>query len=80
MSYVTENTIWPTSTTIPPPTRSLIELFFTLADLNAPEAGPRMAEEVFAEDGEFVSSVSTTKGSAGMYLFAIRAFRTVRDL
>jgi hypothetical protein len=65
MSYVTENTIWPTSTTVALETKAIIDLFFTLADLRAPEAGPRMADEVFAEDAEMVSSTGTAKGSAG---------------
>jgi len=71
MGEVTANTIWPTSTSISAATKSLIELLFNLTDLNTPEAGPRLAEEVFAEDGEFVSAVNTTKGSAGTCLHFI---------
>jgi hypothetical protein len=64
--WVTQNTIWPTSATGTPETKAIIEQFFFLADLNASEAGARLADEVFTEDAELVSSTGTAKGSVGM--------------
>lgn len=66
-SYVTEGTVWP-EFEIPGPTKSLISRFFELADLNSPEAGPRMASEVFTSDGVMKAGTRQVQGSDRMWI------------
>ena len=62
----TSSTEWP-ATPIPTETKELITKFFTLVDWVNPDAGPRLASEVFAEDGKLVSPGPTFEGSEGRF-------------
>jgi hypothetical protein len=64
MTYVTDGTIWP-EYPISPKVKAVLELFFTLADLNSPEAGPRLATEVFSSTAVIVHGAIKTIGTLG---------------
>ena len=64
MDYPTASTTWPS----PEPAnnvKSLINLFFTLADSRDDNAGDRSAKEIFTPDGEFILVQGSFKGSSG---------------
>jgi hypothetical protein len=65
MGYPTDTTIWPTC--LSSDARKLIDHFFTLADTRSDDAGPRIAQEIFAPGGEFISPQATFVGSAGRF-------------
>jgi len=65
MSYVTKDTVWPTAVTLDPAVKKLIDLFYSLADDTSPEAGPRMASEVFTKDGKMIAGVGGFSGQEG---------------
>ena len=65
MSYVTQDTIWPDAVTLDSKVKDIIDLFYQLADDTSPEAGPRMAEEVFTDSARMVAGTGTFEGSAG---------------
>ncbi|KAL2784648.1 hypothetical protein BJX66DRAFT_343838 [Aspergillus keveii] len=62
MGYPTDSTIWPTC--LSSDARQLIDHFFTLADTRSDDAGPRLAQEIFTPNGEFISPQATFVGSA----------------
>jgi hypothetical protein len=64
MTYITEGTIWP-DYPISSKVKAVLELFYTLADLNSPEAGPRLAAEVFSPTAVIVAGASETTGTDG---------------
>ena len=64
MTYVAEGTIWP-DYPISPKVKAVLEIFFTLGDLNSPEAGPRLAAEVFSPTAVIVAGSSKTTGTDG---------------
>jgi hypothetical protein len=51
MSYITENTIWPSVTELKPEIKNLIRRFYELADLPDPQSGIQYAIEIFTPDG-----------------------------
>lgn len=57
MTYVTENTEWPTAVEIKISVKELIDLYYSLAD-NPDATGERFATEVFSADGEIKASKS----------------------
>jgi hypothetical protein len=77
MPYVTEDTIWPENT-IPPEFKSLIQLFFSLADRKEDDAGPRLASEVFTSAASVIVGQHKITGSAGTRLAVI--FRHFLDV
>ncbi|KIW90380.1 uncharacterized protein Z519_09025 [Cladophialophora bantiana CBS 173.52] len=62
MSYICEGTVWP-DVDISTETKALLNRFFELADLNSPEAGPLMADEVFSADAVVKSGKQRVSGS-----------------
>ncbi|KIV79461.1 hypothetical protein PV11_07023 [Exophiala sideris] len=62
MSYVTEGTVWPEALALDDSVKNVISLFYQLADDNDPQAGPRMASEVFTPDGKFVAAGGSFQG------------------
>lgn len=65
MTYVTENTEWPTAVEIKISVKELIDLYYSLAD-NPDATGERFATEVFSADGEIKASKSC-RGTEGVY-------------
>lgn len=51
MSYITENTIWPSVTELKPEIKNLIRRFYELADLPDPQSGNQYAIEIFTPNG-----------------------------
>ncbi|KAJ5115654.1 hypothetical protein N7456_000002 [Penicillium angulare] len=51
MSYITEDTIWPSATTIPYEIQDLIRHFYSLADIPDPEVGNQYATDIFTPTG-----------------------------
>ncbi|EED18011.1 conserved hypothetical protein [Talaromyces stipitatus ATCC 10500] len=51
MSYITENTIWPTAATVLPEVQELIRQFYVLADIPDPETGDQYATDIFTPTG-----------------------------
>ncbi|KAJ5531860.1 hypothetical protein N7527_005253 [Penicillium freii] len=51
MSYITENTVWPTATVLKPEIKDLIRDFYVLADLPDPQAGVQYAADIFTPTG-----------------------------
>lgn len=50
MGYNTASTEWP-SIQVPDQVKEQVDKLFSIMDTNAPEAGDRLAEEIFASDG-----------------------------
>ncbi|CAK7205233.1 hypothetical protein SEUCBS139899_008000 [Sporothrix eucalyptigena] len=66
MSYVTQNTVWLADDQIlPPAVRQILARFYELADDRSPDAGPRMAAEVFSTDAVLFGAGSDPQGTAG---------------
>ncbi|KEF55976.1 uncharacterized protein A1O9_07556 [Exophiala aquamarina CBS 119918] len=65
MGYVTEKTTWPTAVQVDQSVKSLIDLFYSLADDKASTSGPRIAEEVFTKDGTMMAAAGASKGTEG---------------
>ena len=65
MGYVTEKTIWPTAVQLDASVKSLIDLFYSLADDKSGTSGPRIADEVFTKDGTVMSAAGASKGTEG---------------
>lgn len=64
MDYPTASTLW----SDPEPSddvKSLINLFFTLVDSKAENAGDHLAEKVFTSNGEFMLAQGTFRGTLG---------------
>ncbi|KAL2851934.1 hypothetical protein BJY01DRAFT_208821 [Aspergillus pseudoustus] len=61
MSYVLQSTKW-SSTAVDPDIQSLIAGFYELADEKSPDAGPRLAHEIFAPSGKLAGSTNTFNG------------------
>ncbi|KAI9836765.1 MAG: hypothetical protein M1819_000930 [Sarea resinae] len=76
MGYTTENTVWPAHP-IPSSIQHLIERFYVLADLNSPEAGDRLAEEVFAEEATLMGVGSKFTGSQEIRRSRDNAWRVI---
>lgn len=74
MSYVTQNTVWPDSARLSQKTKDLISLFYSLADHPGPDAGPRLANEVFMEDARMVAGTGEFKGSEGEHVGKSRSW------
>lgn len=64
MTYVTENTEWPTTIEVKPSVKELIDLYYSLAD-NPDAHGERFATEVFSADAEIIASKSC-RGTEGV--------------
>jgi hypothetical protein len=64
MTYTTEGTVWPEDP-IPEKIKALIDRFFIIADLKAPEAGPRLASEIFTPNATLVMGAHKIAGSEG---------------
>ena len=65
MGYTTEATVWPTSATLDQSVKDLIGLFYELADNKSKDSGPRMAREIFAENGFMGAATGGFRGSEG---------------
>ncbi|KAK1761941.1 hypothetical protein QBC33DRAFT_502148 [Phialemonium atrogriseum] len=61
MSYVTKEATWP-ATTLQKGVKEVIARFYELADSKEPDAGPRIANEVFTKDATLVSVSGTFQG------------------
>lgn len=64
MPTATETTEWP-SVLISPRARELLNCFFSLTESKSDDAGARLAEDVFAADGKFVTPHGTYTGTKG---------------
>lgn len=64
MATATESTEWPT-VEISSEGRALLNLFFALTESKSEDAGPRLAHEVFAADGKFITPRRAYTGTAG---------------
>lgn len=51
MSYITENTIWPTAVDVLPEVQELIRQFYVLGDIADPEIGNQYATDIFIATG-----------------------------
>ncbi|KAJ5519545.1 hypothetical protein N7453_001967 [Penicillium expansum] len=51
MSYITENTVWPTATVLKPEIQDLLRDFYILADMPDPQAGVQYAADIFTPTG-----------------------------
>jgi hypothetical protein len=60
----TQNAEWP-AISLPSGAARLIDLFFSFTELKSPEAGRRLADEVFLPSGEFVAPHGTSTGTEG---------------
>lgn len=67
MSYVTQDTIWPTSVELAPGAKAVIDLFYKLADDTSSDAGQRMAKDVFTPTARLNSPAGIIQGSEGKY-------------
>jgi hypothetical protein len=65
-----KHTAWP-SVVITDNVKELLGKFFTIVDLPDPEAGKRLADEIFTEDGIMAAATGKSIGFEGMY------FRTI---
>ncbi|KAK5210839.1 hypothetical protein LTR47_001560 [Exophiala xenobiotica] len=63
MSYVIQDTIWPSSVNLDGGVKDLLALFYELADNTGPGAGPRMASDVFTKDAKVVAGTGESNGS-----------------
>src|ERR1700709_2563463 len=76
MSAVTKaniaNTVWPTRG-VSEPVKNVISLLLQLLDDKSDDAGPRLADEVFTNDGHLGAAHKAAKGSAGADFFQITA-------
>jgi hypothetical protein len=59
------STEWP-PTPVSDDTKALLSRFIELCDLNDPEAGKLLVEEVFTPDAKFMSAAGTFSGESGM--------------
>ena len=64
MGYNTALTEWP-AMQIPEAVRQHIDKFFSIMDTNAPGAGDRLADEIFAKNG-VMYSLRRAEGTEGM--------------
>ena len=64
MGYNTVNTEWP-EVPIAQDVRALINLLFSTLDDSSKDAGPKLADEVFAYDGMLIAAAGTASGYAG---------------
>lgn len=67
MSYVTKEATWP-ATTLQKGVKEVIARFYELADSKEPDAGPRIANEVFTKGATLVSVSGTFQGFSGKYV------------
>lgn len=65
MSYVTQQTIWPDCVALDSKAKDVLSHFYQLADDASPEAGPRMAREVFTSTGKMAIGAGAFEGSDG---------------
>ncbi|KAH7131832.1 hypothetical protein B0J11DRAFT_612041 [Dendryphion nanum] len=78
MSYVTTDTVWP-SLSLSIQTRYLIATFYEIADKKDDDAGDRIANEIFAENGVLVAPNGTFKGSKEISKSREGAWKTVHS-
>jgi hypothetical protein len=64
MGYNTKLAEWPTMQ-IPEAVKQHIDKFFSIMDTNAPTAGDRLADEIFAKNG-VMYSLHRAEGTQGM--------------
>ena len=64
MGYSTVDTQWPAAL-ISEEVRALIDLLFSTLDDSSENAGPRLADEIFAHDGMLTATAGTASGYAG---------------
>lgn len=69
MAYVIQDTIWPSPPAVDQQTKDLIGLFYSLADHTGPDAGPRMAKEIFTDKAVMIAGTGEFRGSAGQWWF-----------
>ena len=62
MSYVTQDTIWPVPA-ITDGVKDVITKFYELADSKQADSGPRIASEIFTQDGSFITPTRTFQGA-----------------
>ena len=74
MGYPTDSTSWPSSS-LPDSVKKLIDNFFSLVDLKDPEAGSRLADEIFTTDGKFSAVIGSFEGTARMSLQSCLTFK-----
>jgi hypothetical protein len=60
----TTDTEWP-KTPVPETLKKLMDHFFVIMDNNTPDAGARLAAEVFTPDATFILSGGTYVGTKG---------------
>lgn len=66
MAYVIQDTIWPSPPAVDQQTKDLIGLFYSLADHTGPDAGPRMAKEIFTDKAVMIAGTGEFRGSAAI--------------
>ncbi|CAK7208020.1 hypothetical protein SEUCBS139899_010854 [Sporothrix eucalyptigena] len=71
MSYPIENTVWKADeAVVPQPIRNLISRLCEISDTHSPDAGQRLATEVFTPDGVFIPSPGRRDAPPGGYVGA----------
>ncbi|KAJ3533983.1 hypothetical protein NM208_g7746 [Fusarium decemcellulare] len=69
MSYVTKDTVWPVpAIDCEVKVKEVIAKFYDLADSKSPDAGPRMASEVFTSNASITTPGGTFEGAEGTTL------------
>lgn len=77
-------TEWP-STPIVPEAKALFDRLFEILDDNTPDAGQKLATEIFAPNAKFVTSSGVFQGEKGIYFpisipTQLTAIRAERDM
>jgi hypothetical protein len=75
MTEALSQTAWPLLGTVPTEVRALLSLFFEIGDSNAPNASHRLAQEVFAEDGQIVVNKNVISGAQGKFTVSFMSQR-----
>ena len=65
---------WPSTPSIPQPTKDLLNRFYRLSDTKSDDVGRQYAEDIFTSDGKIVVNRRQFRGKKGMiWLLCLRA-------
>jgi len=76
VELATTKTEWP-STPVPATVKKLMDDFFTIMDNNTPDAGARLAAEIFTPDATFIITAGAYVGSEEITTSRIKAWQVV---
>lgn len=79
MNHAIDKTVWPAAT-LNNGVKDLITKFYQLADSKQPDAGARMASEVFSKNAILLSPNGTFQGSSGILCFRANFLSTHSQL